>query len=376
MRIVKLSKPYINQEAINGVIEVLQSGWLTQGPKVALFEESFKKYLGASCALAVNSATSGLHIALLSLGVGVGDEVILPSFTWVATANVVEQCGAKPVFVDIDLATFNTNLDQVLSKISEKTKAIIIVHLFGKPFDIEELKIKLPRSIPIIEDAACAAGASINNQYCGMMGNVGVYSFHPRKSITTGEGGMVVTNINDIYKKMNMLRNHGQDVSYKEETPSFMFDCPIVGFNYRMTDFQAVLGLEQFKDIDKLIQYRDSLASRYYMNLNKILGIALPIQENMEKHSWQSYVILILDLSLREKIMLGLTKFGIETRPGTHAVHLLKYYKDRYDLNPEDFPCAYQAFRSSIALPLHNGMTIEDIDYVSEKLAEVIYALQ
>lgn len=375
MRVVKLSKPHITQEAIKSVVAVLESGWLIQGPKVTIFEQNFKEYVGSSYALAVNSATSGLHIALLSLGVGAGDEVIVPSFTWVATANVVEQCGARPIFVDIDLETFNANSDQIVAKISSKTKAVIIVHLFGKPFDVKELKLKLPK-IPIIEDAACAAGSKVNDQYSGAMSDIGVYSFHPRKSITTGEGGMVVTNDAKLYNMMNMLRNHGQDVLHKEPTPSFMFDCPVVGFNYRMTDFQAALGLEQFKELAKLINDRDLLASCYAKNLSKISGIKLPTQENMEQHSWQSYVILILDPLLRDEIMSRLAQFGIETRPGTHAVHVLKYYRDRYELKPEDFPCAYQAFKSSIALPLHNQMTLEDVDYVSEKLIEVIHALQ
>lgn len=374
VRKIKLSEPSITQESISDVVAVLESGWLTQGSKVAEFEDDFKKYMGTSHALAVNSATSGLHLALMSLGIGLGDEVIVPSFTWVATANAVELCGAKPIFVDIDLETLNINSERVLEKISAQTKAIIVVHLFGKPFDVENLKSKLPSNIYIVEDAACAAGAAFKNQYCGTLGDIGVYSFHPRKSITTGEGGMVVTNNTSFYKKMSMLRNHGQDTSYKEDSPSYMYDCPIVGLNYRMTDFQAALGMSQFKKIEGLIAYRKLLVSIYRENLLKNSKIILPKEEEQERHSWQSYVVSLSFSEKRDEIMKKLFEVGIETRPGTHAVHTLKYYRDRYNLKSEDLPLSYKAFTSSISLPLHNNMTADDVNYVSQYFLEVTNA--
>lgn len=376
MKKINLSKPYITDQAINEVVSVLESGWLTQGRKVLEFEDLVKDSLEVPYALAVNSATSGLHIALLSLGIGNGDEVIVPSFTWVATANVVELCRAKPVFVDIDSHTFNANLEQILFKITDRTKAIIIVHLFGKPFDVGELKSKLNRDIPIIEDAACALGASINGKKCGSMGEIVVFSFHPRKSITTGEGGMVVTSNPTLYAQMNMLRNHGQDCTTSNSAPWEMFDCPIVGFNFRMTDLQAALGIPQFLQLIQIIDYRKLLANLYKEKLSNCSLIQLPNEAHNERHSWQSYVISILCQGKRNEIMQKLSTVGIETRPGTHAVHTLSYYKNKYSFLPEDFMNSYNAFNSTISLPLHNHMTEEDVEYVSKNFIEVVNAVQ
>lgn len=372
MKDIKLTKPDISDDCIAEVASTLRSGWLTQGSKVLKFENDIRKMLGVEHALAVNSATSGLHLALLALGVGQGDEVIVPAFTWVATANVVELCGAVPVFVDIDLCTFNTTVEQILSKITPKTKVIIPVHLFGKPFDVLALKNRIPKNIKIIEDAACALGASIAKNYCGAMGDVGVFSFHPRKSITTGEGGMVITNDPDLAIKINMLRNHGQDTDHKEDSPSFMFDCPVVGLNYRMTDIQAALGLGQLSRIKKMIAYRRELVNLYIKNLSVLDHIiSLPDICKNEEHSWQSFIIRCQNIELRDAYMKQLKIFGIETRPGTHAVHLLSYYKNKYNINPLDYPKTYEAFKATIAIPLHNQMTIEDVSYVSHKIIEV-----
>jgi dTDP-4-amino-4,6-dideoxygalactose transaminase len=374
MHKINLSKPYITDEAIDEVVAVLKSGWLTQGKKVAELENRIKDSLGMRYALAVNSATSGLHIALLALGVTQGDEVIVPSFTWVATANVVELCGAKSVFVDIDPDTFNADLEKILDKVNEKTKAIIIVHLFGKPFDVVHLKSRLERHIPIIEDAACALGASINEKACGAMGEVGVFSFHPRKSITTGEGGIVVTNDENLYNRLNMLRNHGQDCRKINTNPSDMFDCPVVGFNFRLTDFQAALALPQFLHLNQLIEYRRYLISIYEEKIGNCPLVKMPLEKENEQHAWQAFVVSV-PLELRDIIMDKLAAAGIETRPGTHAVHVLSYYKNKYKLIPEDFLNTYNAFRGTIALPLHNYMIQEDAEYISKKIIEITHDL-
>ena len=375
MHNINLSKPCITDQAIDEAVSVLKSGWLTQGKKVAELEDRIKSSIGVNYALAVNSATSGLHGALLSLGVGEGDEVIVPSFTWVATANVVELCGAKPVFVDIEPETFNAGLENILNKTTKKTKAIIIVHLFGKPFDIANLKSKLNRNIPIIEDSACALGASINGIACGTMGEIGVFSFHPRKSITTGEGGVVVTNDEGFYNHMNMLRNHGQDCTRINTRPSDMFDCPIVGFNFRMTDFQAALGIPQFLQLDRMIEYRKNLVALYKEKLSDCRLITLPSEEENERHAWQSYVVSV-PADQRDIIMDKLAAVGVETRPGTHAVHTLSYYKNRYNFRQEDFPNAYGAFISTISLPLHNYITKEDIEYIAKNIIKAKNDLQ
>jgi perosamine synthetase len=371
MHKISLSKPHIEDKAINEVISVIKSGWLTQGKKVVEFEGSIKQRLGINHALAVNSATSGLHAGLHALGIKHGDEVIVPAFTWVATANAVELCGAKPIFVDIDPLSLNASTERIIDKISEKTKAIMVVHLFGKPFDVVGLKSKLRKGVSIIEDAACALGASINRVCCGIMGDIGVYSFHPRKSITTGEGGMIVTNCEDLFQQMSMFRNHGQDCSKVLTNAWDMFDCPEIGFNFRMTDFQAVLGCQQFIQLEQIIKYRSRLANYYSDKLSQCDLIVLPREAKNETHAWQSYVIQVPS-AIRNKLMEQLSQVGVETRPGTHAVHMLSYYKNKYNLQPEDFPNTHQAFLSTISLPLHNYLGKEDIELVSDNILRVL----
>lgn len=375
MRNVSLSKPYIADSAINNAIRVLKSGWLTQGRYVAEFEDAIKKKTSSKYAVAINSATSGIHLSLLALGIKDGDEVIVPAFTWVATANAVELCNAKPVFVDIDPDTLNTNVERILEKITQATKAIIIVHLFGKPFDVLALKNKVPSNIFIIEDAACALGAEIKQQPCGTMGIMGIFSFHPRKSITTGEGGMIVTNDHDLYLRIKMLRNHGQDCESHLSSPSSMFDCPIVGFNNRMTDLQAAIGLAQMHQLDDIIKYRKELVGMYEKILSDNELLLLPSETRFEKHSWQAYVVLLKCHNRRDYVMTQLENKGIETRPGTHAVHMLSYYKKKYNMQNSDYKNSYTAFQASISLPLHNHMTKDDVKYVSTNLLEAINAL-
>lgn len=374
---ISLSKPLIEEADIISVTEVLKSGWLTQGPKVAKFEHNFAEYLGSKYAVAVNSATSGLHLSLLAVGVGCGDEVIVPAYSWVSTANVVELCGATTVFVDIDLSSFNANINAILEKITSRTKAIIPVHLFGKPFDVRKLQTRLSLPIAIIEDAACAAGGKIKGEFCGAIGDIGVFSFHPRKSVTTGEGGMVVTDSRDIYRKLVMLRNHGQNTFEIENHPGFMADCPIVGYNYRMTDIQAALGISQLEKLDRLIHQRNELAAVYHSQLRSLETVSLPSQRNDEACAWQAYVIMIttdMDSPQRDDIMVRLKEHGVETRPGTHAIPLLSFYKAKYSIKPNDFPNTVEAFQRSIALPLHNHMIENDCKHVCECLRKTLNA--
>lgn len=370
MKKISLSRPFIEEHTVNDVLSVIKSGWLTQGYNVSKFEDLIKKKLRIKYALALNSATSGLQSALISLKISKDDEVIVPSFSWVATANAVELCGARPIFVDIELNTLNADINQILEKVTQNTKAIIVVHLFGKPFDICKLKSLLPRDIPIIEDAACALGASVNDLFCGTMGEVGVFSFHPRKSITTGEGGMVITNCKNIYKYINMLRNHGQDCTSVNKNPYDMFDCPIAGFNFRMTDFQAVLGISQFQKLNAIINYRKILVNIYNQKLSNSNIFVLPREEKNEQHAWQSYVIQVPS-TFRNIFMTQLKTVGIETRPGTHAIHSLSYYKKKYQFFDDDFKNTHQAFISSIALPLHNSLSAFDIEYISDHLLRI-----
>lgn len=373
MRKISLSKPYIPETAIDSVVDVLKSGWITQGARVCEFENNVAKFLGVEYAIAVNSATAGLHASLVSLGIAAGDEVILPSFTWVSTANVVEMCGAKVVFADIDSDSYNVSEEDILSKITPKTKAVIPVHLFGSPFNVSSLKKQLPKSVFIVEDAACALGSKYNKFYAGTQGDIGVFSFHPRKSITTGEGGMIVTNNESLYQKILMLRNHGQSYCSSKNSLAEMSDCPVLGYNYRITDIQAALGISQLNMLDEFIGYRKNLAKVYFTYLSEDKRIKLPFLSKNESHSWQSFVVSIPKES-RNHIIDFLTTQDIETRPGTHAVHNLSYYKNKYNTTNMSCPNAYEANKSTIALPMHNHLTEVDIKFVSDKLLEAINA--
>lgn len=366
---ISLSKPYITQNAIDAVSDVLKSGWITQGKKVVEFEEAIATLLGVKYAIAVNSATAGLHASLVSLGIGPHDEVIVPSFTWVSTANVVEMCGAKVVFADIDLDSYNVSEQDLLKKVTSNTKAVIPVHLFGKPIDILSLKQKLPESIFIVEDAACALGSKYDESFSGTQGNLGVFSFHPRKSITTGEGGIVVTNDESQYKNILMLRNHGQDISTQSKSLAKMLDCPIVGYNYRMTDMQAALGASQLNTLHENINFRSQIAKAYFKLLAKNENLKLPSLSKSESHSWQSFVIRVPS-EFRDRIINYLIAQGIETRPGTHAVHNLSYYQKKYHMTNMACPNADKASKTSIALPMHNYLDESDIEFVSEKVLE------
>lgn len=369
-RTIYISQPVTGEDEWQATREPIMSGWLTAGPKVREFEELFSKRHKVEHALAVTSATTALHLALVALDVGPGDEVVIPAFTWVATANVVEYCGAKVVFADINSRTFNIDPESVRNKLTANTKAIIAVHLFGYCADMDALK-KIAGSIPIVEDAACAAGASLNGIPAGGLGDIGCFSFHPRKSITTGEGGMITTNNASYANRMGMLRNHGASLSEEQRhhgpRPYFLPEFNLLGFNYRMTDLQGSVGCVQLKKLDKFIDERAKWAEYYRKELKSLDWIQLPEEEEGYKHGWQSFATLIDESKSpmsRNKLMEFLQDNGVSTRPGTHAVHMLGYYKNRYNILADDFPEAKLANDCSMAIPLHNRMVKEDYEYV------------
>lgn len=375
-RKIPIAIPSLTDEEWQAVREPILSGWLTQGPKVLQFEKEFASLHDVNHALAVTSCTTGLHLALAAMGVGLGDEVIVPAFTWVATANVVLYCGATPVFCDVDPNTFNIKVDEIRSKITERTKAIIPVHLFGLCADIDLIRSVIPPHVKILEDAACAAGASYKGRMAGSLGDMAVFSFHPRKSITTGEGGMVTTNNHDLNRLAEIMRNHGAEISeetrHNSSKPYLLPDFKMLGFNYRMTDLQASVGLVQLSKLKKFIQEREMWAKYYTENLKNISWLnPQKASEDITQHAWQAYVCYIdpnkAPMS-RNEIMDLLQQQGIATRPGTHAVHMLKFYKEKYNINPDDFPGAKACDSNTMAIPLHNKMVKEDFDYVIEAL--------
>ena len=369
-RNIFISQPDTGEDEWQAAREPLMSGWLTQGPKVAAFEAAFAARHGVKHALAATSCTTGLHLILSAMGIGPGDEVIVPAFTWVATPNVVLYCGATPVFSDVDRITYNLDPTEVAGKITAKTKAIIAVHLFGLCADIEAIRKAAP-GIPIIEDAACAAGASYEGRNAGSLGLAAAFSFHPRKSITTGEGGMVTTDDTALAATVDMLRNHGASVSEEQRhlgpRPYILPDFNLLGFNYRMTDLQGAVGLVQLAKLDRFISERQKWADYYSHELASISWLRTPSTPDGYGHGWQSYVCYVDDKQApmqRNDLMDVLQKRGISTRPGTHAVHMLGLYRQKFGLTPGDFPGARDCDRYTMAIPLHNRMTAEDYAYV------------
>ena len=374
------------------IIKPLESGWVVQGPYVNKFQEMFKEWVNSKYAFATTSCTTALHLALEALNIKRGDKVIVPSFTYIATANAVEYTGAEVVFCDIDLKTFNIdeNLLEDIIKRDFSIKAIIPVNLFGLCANMPKImEIAKKYNLKVIEDSACGFDAYIDNKHSGTFGDIGCFSFHPRKSISTGEGGMLITDNEKIAKKVSILRDHGatkSDLERHEKGGSLLPDFTMRGFNYRMTDFQGAIGVCQMKKAKYIVDGRRKIAKKYDEVLKEIDFLIPPYIPNGYKHGYQSYVCLFIndeDISnlTKEKIdklnikrnifMQELEKRGVATRQGTHAVHTLSYYRNKYNLKDEEFLMSYAADRLSIALPLYAEMNNEEFNYVIKNIKEV-----
>jgi len=377
-RNIQISLPSTGDDEWQAIREPLQSGWLTQGPKVAAFEKAFAARHQVNHALATTSCTTALHLALVALGIGPGDEVIVPAFTWVATANVVLYCGATPVLADVDPRTNNICPQDLARRITANTKAVIVVHLFGLCADMDAIRAALPAGLPIIEDAACATGASYKGVFAGALGTAAAFSFHPRKSITTGEGGMLTSNDTALMQTAEMYRNHGASVSEEQRhlgpRPYLLPDFNLLGFNYRMTDLQGAVGLVQLGKLDRFLAERQQAAEFYREALADLPWLQLPVFPENGQHAWQAFVLMIDESKApapRNRLMEQLQAMGIATRPGTHAVHMLGYYAERYGFKPTDYPGAMQCNNQTMAIPLHNRMSQEDYQYVAAALHQL-----
>jgi len=389
---IPITKPFFGSEELEAVQEPLRTGWVVQGPKVAEFERLFAEYAKVPYTLATTSCTAALHLALVALGIGPGDEVILPAFTFVATANVIEHQRARPVFADIDLRTFNIDVSQIESKITEHTKVIMPVSLFGLSVDMKPiLEIARQYNLHVVEDAACGIGAWYNGHHAATLADIGGVSFHPRKAITTGEGGMVLTNNEELAEKIRSLRDHGATKSDLQRHGSkrgfLMPEYHMAGYNYRMTDLQGALGVAQMGKLRYILERRIELAQRYDQALQNLPWLEIPYTPIPEGyvHGYQSYVCLFRPEEptmdnvevlheRRNMLMERLEDKGIATRQGTQAVHVLGYYRRKYGLRPADFPNAYIADRLSLALPLYAQMTQAEQDFVCQSLQEVLDA--
>lgn len=377
-RTIQISLPATGEDEWQAVRDPLMSGWLTQGPHVATFEKEFAQRHAVPHALATTSCTTALHLILAGLGIGPGDEVIVPSFTWVATANVVLYCGATPVFADVDRVTCNIDPVDAARRITPRTRAIIAVHLFGLCADMDGLRAVLPEGVHLIEDAACAAGAALNGVPAGGLGTAAAFSFHPRKSITTGEGGMVTTNNADLARCMDQLRNHGASISEEQRhrgaRPYLLADFNLLGFNYRMTDLQGAVGVVQLKKLDAYIAERERMAQRYCAAFADLPWLRMPVIPHGGRHAWQAFVTYVdpeRSPVARNTLMEQLQQRGVATRPGTHAIHMLGYYRDRFGLTPDDYPGARDCDRNTMAIPLHNRMSTGDQEYVINAIREL-----
>ena len=345
---IRLAWPDLGEEELAAIAEVLGTGQLTMGPKVAEFEEGLAAACEVEDAVVVSSGTAALHLAVLALGIGAGDEVIVPAYTFPATANVVALVGAKPVLVDVDPATMNVRPDAVAAAVTDRTRAVLVVHLFGRPARWEELEAAVPEQVALLEDAAGALGARRGGRACGGLGRLGCLSFHPRKIVTTGEGGAVATNDPEVAASIRTMRHHG----WSSE------DMPVPGLNYRLSDVLCALGIPQLRRLEPMLEERERLAAAYAERLPE--GVRVPSADDGDRHGWQAYVV---QLDRRDEALQALREAGIEAQIGTYALHHLAAYRDH-----GPFPGADEVYEQALALPFHNRLTESDVDRVSEFL--------
>lgn len=370
---MNITEPYFGDEEIQLLRECLASKWVTQGPFVSRFEKLFADRHQVSHAVATTSCTAALHLAGLAVGLRPGDEVLVPAFTWITSAHTAEYAGAKAVFVDVDLRTFNLDPLLLEEAVTVRTKAIVAVHLFGLAAPMDSIRALADRhGLAVIEDAACAVGTTYMGTPVGAFGDVGCFSFHPRKVITTGEGGMLTTNRDDLFNRLQYLRNHGATGIPPNADPSRPYTMAAfdeLGFNLRLSDIQAAVGVAQMGRLEHLLSERRASAGRYDHLLSDLVArgeIFLPFRPAWSEHSFQSYVIRLVEGGggRRNRVMDHLAEHRIQTRPGTHAVHRLGYFARKYRLRPEQFPNACLAEDTTITLPIFPGMSASDAEYV------------
>lgn len=369
-----LTQPYFDEAEVIKVKECLDSRWVTQGPMTEKFEERFLELHGGKYAIAVSNCTVGLHMAMLALNIGVGDEVLVPAYTWVTSANCIEYVGAKAVFVDVNPTNFNIDPKKIRAAITDKTKAIVVVHEFGCAAPMDEImELAKEFKLKVIEDCACAIGTKYKGIPVGTIGDIGVFSFHPRKVITTGEGGMCITASKELAECLNELRNHGGSVNKDDEnfgTPFYMGEYNILGYNFRLSDIQSAVGLAQMDKLSMLLEHRKQCAENYIELLKDNEEILLPENSETFGPTYQSFVIRLAPgkEQTRNAIMLELQKEGIQTKQGTHAVHRLGYYKNKYGITAEEYPEACYCEDCSITLPIFPGMKKEEQKFIVDRL--------
>lgn len=366
---IPLLRPYFDSEELKEIQKVLDSGWVSQGPKVKEFENKVEEYLGVKYAVAVNNCTAALHLSLLAMGVKQDDEVLVGDYTFPATGHAVLYCRAKPVFIDINPKTYNIDPELLEKKITKNTRAIIPIHTFGQPADMDTImQIAKKYNLKVIEDSACAFGARYKNKYAGTIGDIGCFSFHARKGITTGEGGMVVTNDKKLAEKVRHLSVFGMQSAWDREQSGFVVPTfTDVGYNYKMSDITAAIGVAQLRKIDKIIEKKIKLAKYYGEELKEIDLIQSPFVDKNIQHVYQSYVAL-LDKSIdRNKLIEKLGKVDIQTQIGTYASHIQPVYHSK-----DACPNSLDVFNRALALPMYYGLTEQIIDTIIIHLKKIL----
>jgi len=373
---IPISKPYLTKEEAQQAYDTILSGWITQGPKVSEFEKNIADYVGTKYAVAVSNCTTALHLAMLVSEITSGDEVICPSLSYIATANAIKYVNAIPVFAEINPISYNLDIEDVERKITAKTKAILLVHQIGMPADIDAFSSLAKKyNLKIIEDAACAVGSMYKGKKIGSHSDLVCFSLHPRKVITTGDGGFITTNREDYYERLKLLRQHGMSVNDRERHVSkkVIFENHLeIGYNYRLTDIQASVGIMQLEKLDWIVSERRKIAQKYHEAFKNISFLKIPQEDNGFYSNYQSYSIYLeknCPIS-RNDLMQQMLNFGIATRRGIMTIHReIAYKKEFHNIR---LPITENVSDNSILLPLFVPMSESDFDYIVSKFLEII----
>jgi dTDP-4-amino-4,6-dideoxygalactose transaminase len=373
---IPFSRPWIDDTEIEAVSEVLASKWISTGARVREFERAFAEYLGVKHAIAVSSCTAALHLSLVVSGIGVGDEVITTPYTFTATAEAIRYVGAKPVFVDINPETLNIDITKIEQAITSRTKAIMPVHIAGVPCDMGALQeMCQTHKLVLIDDAAHAIPAEYSEQYIGTLGDLSCFSFYANKNMTTAEGGMITTNDNALAEPLRTMRLHGIDKdawARQSKRSIWRYDITTEGYKYNMTDIQAAMGLCQLMKLNKQHERRQNFAQIYQSELEKFPQISTPfVPDNPKEHAWHLYIIQ-LHTGNRDDFVEALRDANIECSVHYIPLHLFEFYQERYGYRVGDFPCAEAAFERVVSLPLHPGLTEEEIHIVIDAIGKTL----
>ena len=371
-RQIPLARPNFDERELDALRDVLDSGWVVQGPKVQALERALAQLHDVRHAIVVSSGTAALHVVFLATGIGPGEAIFVPSFAWPAAAHVATICGARAVFVDCLAGTYNIDPDDLRAKVAScgqagwgRARAVVPVHEFGLAADMSAVEAVAEEfGLAVIEDAACALGATYGGRKVGGLGRAGIFSFHPRKAVTTGEGGAVVTNDDALAETCRQLRNHGQGTA--DGRREFL----TVGLNYRMTDLQAAIGCVQLAKLPEMLDARRRIARAYLAGLADCAGLRLP--SDPDEHTWQTFMVVLDDAISRDGIAARLAERGVHAGPGSVAGHCARVYRERLGYSPGDLPVSARLARQGLALPLYAGMTDADVEHCIRSLRDVL----